>query len=98
MCTYSLPNFLHKVRAVRLTGGFLEGGGISYRLYVGRQGVSEVGENFWIGIGSFFIVDQLGCKNICFWKNGLDERNGHRCEEGNEAKYLWYAISILVFF
>ena len=42
------------------------------------------------------MVDQFVCKNRCFWKNLIGDRHGHRYEEGNEAKYLGYAISLLV--
>ena len=43
------------------------------------------------------MVEQLGWENRCFWKNGLGGRHGHRCEEGNEAEYLWYVFFPLVF-
>ena len=34
---------------------------------------------------------------LCFWKNLLGVRHGHICKEENDSKYLWYAISILLF-
>ena len=94
--TYFLPNHLHKVQPVRLTGGFLEGEDIITCLYIGIQGVSEVEGILWRRLGSFFMVKELGCKYCCFWENGLGERHGHIFKEVNEAKYLWYAISVLV--
>ena len=92
MSTYFLSDFLHKVQPVRLTAGLFYGEG-----YSEGQGVGEVGEIFWRGPGFLFMVEQLGCKNCCLWKNGLDGRHGHICEEVNETKYLWYDFFPLVF-
>ena len=52
----------------------------------------------WIGIEFFFKVEYLVCRNCCFWKNLIGDRYGHRCEEGNVAKNLGYAISIIIYF
>ena len=43
------------------------------------------------------MVDHLGCKTCCFCKNVIGGRHGNRYEEVNESKYLWYAISLLLF-
>ena len=97
MSTYLLPNFLQKVHHVRLTGGLIEGEGIIYCLYDGARGFSEVGGIIWGGLGSLFMVEKLGYRSFCFRKNGLGDRHGHRHKELNEAKYIWYAIYLLVF-
>ena len=81
-----------------MIGDIFEGEGILSYLYVGSQGVSEVGEIFWRVLGSFFMVDKLGCKTRFLQKNEIGGRHGHRCEEGNEDKYVWDAISLLVVF
>ena len=47
MCTYLLNHLLHKVQPVSLTVDLLEGEGIITCIYVGSQGVSEVGEIVW---------------------------------------------------
>ena len=98
MSTYFLPHFLHKFQPVRLTGGLCEGEVIIYCLYVGGQGVENFAGIIWRELRSLFMVDQIGFKTHCFFKNGLGGRHGHRCKEVNEAKYFWYAISFLVFF
>ena len=98
MSTYFLPHLLHKVQPFRLTDGSFEVKVIIYCLYVGGQGVGEVGEIVWRGLGYLFMVDQLGCKTSCFRKNGIGVRHGYRREEGNEAKYLGYSISLIVLF
>ena len=95
MSIYLLSYCLHKVQPFRLTGGLFEGESIISFLYVGCQGVSEVGEIFWRGLGSLFMVDQLWCKTRCFWENILGGRHGHRCKESNESKYLWYDFSLM---
>ena len=86
MSTYFLSNCLHKVHPVRLTGGLFEYEGIIYCLYAGEQGVDEVGEMLCKLLGSFLMLEQIGCKTRCFWKNGLGGRHGHRCKEGNEVE------------
>ena len=75
LCTYFLPHRLHKVQPIRLTDVLLGSVGIVYYLYVGRQGVSEVGDIVWKGLGFFFIFEQIGCKNSCLWNNVLVGRN-----------------------
>ena len=62
------------------------------------RGVSKFGEIFWRVLGSFFIVEHLGCKTLCFRKNGLGDKHDHICEEVNEAKYLGYDIYLTVSF
>ena len=79
MSTYFLTHCPHKVHPFRLAGVLFEGGVIINCLYVGGWGVSEVGEIVWIVPGSLFMVEQLGCKTLCFWKNGLGDRHGYRC-------------------
>ena len=59
MSTYLLPNFIHRVHHVRLTGGLIEGEGIIYCLYDGARGFSEVGGIIWGGLGSLFMVEKL---------------------------------------
>ena len=86
MCTYLLSYLFQNVQHISLTGGFLESEVIIYCLYSVNQGFSEFGDIFWRGLSSLFMVEQLGCKNFCFWKNEICGRNGHRCKEGNEAK------------
>ena len=98
ICTYILPHWFQKVQLVRLNHGFLEVKGIIYCIYVRNKGVSEFGEIFWIVLVSLFIVEHIVYKTLCFWKNGLGDRHGHICEEGNDTKKLWYAIPPLVFF
>ena len=78
-----------------MTGGFIECEVIITCLYDGSQGVSEVGKIVWRGLGSFFMVEQLVCKTLCFWKSGLGVMHYDRYKEGNEAKYLGYDISPL---
>ena len=51
-------------------------------------------ESTWL----FFMVEELGCQNRCFCKNGLGDRHDHIRELGNEAKYLGYDILLLVYF
>ena len=97
MCTYLLPHCFHKFQPVRLNDGFVEGKGIIPCLYVGSQGVIEVGEILLKEIGSFFIVEKLGWKTRYLWKNGFGYRHGYRCEESNDAKYLSYDISLFIF-
>ena len=92
MSTYFFPHFLHKVQPLRFTGSLFEVEGIISCLYVGGQGVGEVGDIFWRRLGSLFIVEQLVCKNSCLWKYGLGGRHGHIRKDGNDAKYLWYVI------
>ena len=96
--TSLLSRILHKVQPVVLSNGFLEGEGIIPCLYFGIQGVSEVGKIVWRGIGSFFIVDQLGCKTFCLWNNGVGYKHVHRCKEFNETKNLGPALYLLVSF
>ena len=55
--TNIISKSLQKVQPVRMTGGFLEGESIIYCLYIGIQGVSEVGKTVWKGLGRFFMVD-----------------------------------------
>ena len=71
MSTYFFYHCLHKVQPVRLTDGLFESEGIRSCLYVGGQGVSEVGDIFWIGPGSLFMVEQTGCKTCYLWKNRI---------------------------
>ena len=97
MITYFLHHFPHKVQPVILTGGFLEGEGVISFSYIWYQEVIKTWEIFWRGLGSFFMVGQLVYRTHCFWKNGLGARYGHRCEEGNVAKYLVY-VSFFFFF
>ena len=81
-----------------LTGGLIKGKLIINWLFVGSQGFSEVGNFVCIGLGFSFMVDQLGYKNTCLWKNGIGERYGHICEEVNEAKNIGLAISLIISF
>ena len=97
MSTYLLSHCLHKFQTFRLTYGIFEGEGIISCFYDRGQGVGEVVEIFWRGLISIFMVDKLGCKNCCLWKNVIGGRHGHICKEVNEAKYLWYAFFPLVF-
>ena len=69
-----------------MTSGFIEGEGIINCIYVGSQGVIEAGNILCRGLGSFFIVNHLGYKIICLWKNVLGGRLGHSREEGNEER------------
>ena len=50
------------------------------------QGVSKVEMIVCRGLGSFFIVNHLGYKIICLWKNVLGGRLGHSREEGNKER------------
>ena len=50
------------------------------------RGFGEVEGIFWRGIGSLFMVEKIGCKTHCFWKNLIGVRHDHIFEEGNEAK------------
>ena len=95
---YFLPRCFQKFQPARLTGGFLEGEGVIYFFYVWDQGVSKVGDIVWRGLGSFFMMYQIGWKTCCFWKNGVCGRHGHRCKKGNEAKYLGGDISLIASF
>ena len=81
-----------------MTGGYLEGEVVIYFLFVRDQGVGEVRDILWRGLGSFFMVDQLGWKTSCFCKNVLCGRNGHIYKERNEAQNPGCVISILVSF
>ena len=40
----------------------------------------------------------LAAKIAISVKDGLGDRHVHRCEEAYKAKFLWYVISILMFF
>ena len=92
MSTYLLPNSLHKLHPVWLTGSFLKSEGLIYFFYIWDQGVGKVGNIFWRRLGFFLMVEHIGCKTFCFWKNGLGGRHGHRWERGKEFKNLGHAI------
>ena len=62
MRTYFLTHFPPKVQPVSLTGVFFEGEGIIHCLYDVIQGVSGVGDIVRRGLGSLFMVEQLGWK------------------------------------
>ena len=59
MCKNILYHNLHWVQPGRLTDSFLEGVGVIPCLYVGCQGVSEVGKVVWRGPGSLFMVEHI---------------------------------------
>ena len=59
MCKNILYHNLHWVQPGRLTDGFLEGVGVIPCLYVGCQGVSEVGKVVWRGPGYLFMVEHI---------------------------------------
>ena len=94
---YFLPHLIRKIHLFRLTGGLFEDKIIVSCVFVGCQGVGEVGEILRRVIGSLFMVEHIDCKTCCFEKNRLGVRHGHICEDCNEAKYLWYLISLIVF-
>ena len=71
MSTNLLSHILHRVHPVSLNGGLLEGDFIITWLYVGIQGVNEVGDIFWRGIGSLFMVDNIGLQISLFMEEDL---------------------------
>ena len=62
MCTNIISDNFHEYQNLRLTEGLLKGEGVITYLFVGVQGVSEVGNIFCRGIGIYFVVYRLASK------------------------------------